>query len=41
LQKVRGNDEIQMPNAELKTNHESEGMTFRRLGLVIPLAVAP
>src|SRR5437899_4941876 len=35
-----GNDEIQMPNAELKTNHESQGMTFRRLGLVIPLAFA-
>src|SRR5260370_6405961 len=40
LQKVRGNDEIQMPNAELKTNRESEGMTFRRLGLVIPLGFA-
>src|SRR5947208_11215688 len=38
--KARGNDEIQMPNAELKTNHESQGMTFRRLGLVIPLAFA-
>ncbi len=38
--KARGNDEIQMPNAELKTNHESQGMTFRRLGLAIPLAFA-
>src|SRR5207245_10623678 len=38
--KARGNDEIQMPNAELKTNHESQGMTVRRLGLVIPLAFA-
>src|SRR5438132_6706184 len=36
--KARGNDEIPMSNAKLKTNHKSQGMTFRRMGLVIPLA---
>src|SRR5882762_8755120 len=38
FQRVRENDEIQMTNDELITNDESRGMTFHRLGLVIPLA---
>src|ERR1700716_4562944 len=38
FQRVLENDEIQMTNDELITNDESRAMTFRRLGLVIPLA---